>query len=156
MPYFEPPPPGSVVPGTYTLVQAMALDPTQYPRKYIWCTDLFGGSPDWLISDGTQWKPVRPAGLQTLTAAGAGTSTFTALVNAPTQVIDGVLGGLATNLSIAFSTQYAWKGAKFRVTRKATGLGGLLVNGLGLSLNSWADQEFNGTTWVQTASGGLL
>lgn len=145
----------SVVPGVYTLAQLMAVDPALYPRRYAWCTDLFGGSPDWCISDGAQWKPVRPFGLQAPTVAGTAAMTLTAMVSAPTQVITGALG-VGTTLTLSFATQYAWKGARFRTIRKATGLGAVLVNGLGLPLNNWQDNEFDGTAWVQTASGGLL
>lgn len=145
----------SIIPGSYTLDQLMAVSPALYPRRYAWCTDLFGGSPDWCISDGTQWKPVRPVGLQTPIVNATGAMTLTAMASAPTQVITGVLAVGAT-LTLSFATQYAWKGASFRTIRKATGLGAVLVNGVGLPLNNWQDHEFDGTAWVQTASGGLL
>lgn len=155
MPYYEPPAVTSIVPGTFTLAQVMAVDPALYPRKYAWCTDLFGGSPDWVISDGTQWKPVRPAALQGMAAVSGATTTLISMLHAPTQVVTGNLG-LGANFNLTLSPQYAWKGSTFRIVRRMTGLGGLLVNGLGISLNSWADQEWDGSAWVQTASGGLL
>lgn len=146
------------LPGVFTLAQLMAVDPTLYFRKYGWVTDLFGGgSPDWCISDGLQWKPVRPFGLQTATVSGSASMVLTAMANAPTQIITGALS-VGSTLAVTFSPLYAYKGAPFRTSRKVTGLGSVLVGPLAsvLGLNSWMDHEFDGSAWVQTASGSLL
>ncbi len=148
------PPQIIVLPGQYTVSQLMAMDPAQYARCYAFCSDLFDGVGDMCLSDGNAWKPVRPeTGVRTVTNANAD-GTLICMVNAPTQLMR---GALSANRSWTLSTQYAYRGARFRVKREATGtLLSLLVNGIGLGLNSWIDHEFDGTAWVQTASGGLL
>lgn len=143
----------AVIAGSFTLAELMAVNPAASPRKYAWCTDLFGGPGDWCISDGVSWKPVRPFSLRS--APMAGDMSLTPMVDAPTQIISGTIGTGITR-ALALNSTYAYRGAIFRTCRKAGGLGGLLVNGLGLSLNSWADWEWDGSAWIQTASGGLL
>lgn len=148
----------SVMPGTFTLVQLMAVDASKWSRRYAWVTDLFGGGvPDWCISDGQQWKPVRPYGLQSAAVSATASMVLTPMANAPTQIVTGALA-LGSTLTVTFSNTYAYKGAPFRVSRKITGLGSVLVGPLAtaLGLSSWMDHEFDGSTWVQTASGGLL
>lgn len=145
--------PSNVLPGLYTLAEMMALDPATNTRKYAWCTDLFGSSGgDMCLSDGANWRPVRPMSVQTV-ANGNQNMSFTCMAQAPTQVIQGVL---TTARTVTLSTTYAYRGARFRIKREAGGLFALLINGVGISLNSWADFEFDGSAWVQTASGGLL
>ena len=120
-----------------------------------WATDLFGGPGDRVICDGSSWKPVRPLALL---SASSSTMTATTLLTAPTIIVTGTIGTAVTN-TITLSTTYAYKGAKFRVLRKATGLGALVVaigTSINLSLSSWADFEYDGSAWVETASGGLL
>ena len=137
----------------YALSELMAVDPAANARKYAWCTDLFGSSGgDMCLSDGVNWKPVRPAFVQTV-ANGNQNMSFTCMAQAPTQVIQGTLTSVR---SVTLLTTYAYRGARFRVKREAGGLFSLLTNGVGIALNSWADFEFDGSAWVQTASGGLL
>ncbi len=145
-------PPGSsnVLAGDFTV--ATLPDATLNQKKYAWTTDLFGGPGDYCISDGVNWKPVRPLSVASVANANAN-ATLTSLVVAPTQVMQGTLTAIRT---VTLSSTYAYKGSKFRVKREAGGLFNLLVNGIGLSLNSWADFEYDGSAWVQTASGGLL
>lgn len=146
------PPALNILQGQYTLAQLMALDPVAYPRYYAWCTDLFGGAGDMCLSDGANWRPVRPFSLQSVANSNVD-MTLTCMANAPTVVMQ---GALTLPRNVTLSTTYAYRGASFRVKREATGLSALLVNSVGLALNSWADFEYNGTAWVQTASGGLL
>lgn len=141
-----------MLPGVYTLAELMVVDPVPNARKYAWCTNLFGGSGDMCLSDGVNWKPVRPFGIQMVANANLDMS-FTCMSNAPTQVMQGVL---TAPRAVSLSNTFAYPGAIFRVKREATGLSALLVNGIGISLNSWIDFEFTGSIWVQTGSGGLL
>lgn len=148
--YLQPYPVSQILAGAYTI--ATLPDPTANVRKYAWASDLFGGPGDYCISDGTNWKPVRPLAVLSIANSNAD-QQFTALVHPPTIVFQGALTALRT---MTFSTQYAYSGAKFRFKREATGLFGLSVLGSVISLNSWMDVEYNGTSWIQTASGGLL
>jgi hypothetical protein len=110
-----------------------------------------------VISDGTNWKPVRPLAARVVANSDAAW-TFRALVNSPTQILK---GAITIQRDITMSTQYAYSGAKVRFKREATGLLGIRLIGVvtaSLGLNSWADMEYsaNDGGWVQTASGGLL
>lgn len=137
------------VPGQYTV--ATLPSALVYTRMYAWVTDLFGGPGDYCISNGTDWRPVRPFSLSSV--PGNVDRTLTALVDAPTMVMTGALTAIR---SLTLSPTNAYRGATFRIKREASGLSALLVNGVGLSLNSWVDMEYDGSAWVQTASGGLL
>lgn len=126
-------------------------------QKYAWVTDLHDGQPDLVISDGTNWKPVRPLAARVLTNSDSAW-TYRALVNSPTQILK---GAITLQRDITLSSQYAYSGARVRFKREATGLLGIRLVGLltaSLGLNSWADMEYsaNDGGWVQTASGGLL
>lgn len=148
-------PPTSFLSGNYTL--ATLPDPTQNLRKYAWVTDLFDGNPDYVISNGAVWKPVRPLAVNTVANANANMS-LSALANAPTQILAGTLSAQRT---VTLTTTLAYSGARFRIKREAGGLVSLLVNSVStlvgtLSASTWADFEFDGTAWKQTASGGLL
>lgn len=139
--------------GSYTL--DTLPDPAANAQKYAWVSDLFDSQPDLVISDGTYWKPVRP--LAVLQVPNANTNmTLQCMRNSPTVIFKGALT-LSRTVTLA-SGGFCYPGAKFRAKREATGLSTLLVNGIGLALNSWADFEYDGTSasWVQTASGGLL
>lgn len=141
--------PSLFVPGQFTV--ATLPDAANYTRMYAWVTDLFGGPGDYCISNGTDWRPVRPFSLSSI--VGNSDRTLTALVDAPTVLATGALSGIR---NWALSNSNAYRGATFRIKREATGLSALLVNGVGVSLNSWVDMQFDGSAWVQTASGGLL
>jgi hypothetical protein len=143
-------PPLTILPGNYLLAGLPSA--SESARMYAWVTDLFGGPGDMCLSDGVNWKPVRPLAVNTV-ANGNANMSFLAMANAPTQIIQGTLTAART---VTFGTTYAYRGARFRIKREAGGLFSLVTNGLGLALNSWADWEFDGTAWVQTASGGLL
>jgi len=136
--------------GDYTVATLPAAN--QNARKYAWVTDLFGGPGDMCLSDGVAWKPVRPLAVSTVANANVA-MTLTPLVSAPTQIMAGTLTAART---ITLATTYAYKGARFRIKRTAGGLFNLVVAGIGVPLNAWADFEYDGTAWVQTASGGLL
>lgn len=140
----------NVMPGDFTVATLPSATGNQ--RKYCWVIDLHDSQPDYVISDGSFWKPVRPLATRTVANANAD-ATLIALSNAPTQIMQGTL---SVARAVTLSTANAYRGAKFRVKREAGGLFSLVVNGIGLSLNSWADFEFDGTQWIQTASGGLL
>lgn len=145
-----PAPSSNVLAGQF--LTADLPDPSTNIRKYAWTTDLFGGPGDYTVSDGVNWKPVRP--LSVLSQASAN-MTATSLLTPPTIILTGTIGTGITH-TVTLSTTYAYKGAKFRVLRKAGGLGTLLVNTIGLNLSAWADFEYDGSAWVETASGGLL
>ena len=127
-------------------------------QKYAWVTDLFDGQPDLVISDGTNWKPVRPLASKVVANANQA-MTLTPLLNSPTQIMRGTLSAART---VTLSTTYAYSGARFRIKREAGGLFNLNIAGLvtvalsGIS-PSWMDMEYVPSEgWVQTASGGLL
>jgi|AACY02.14.fsa_nt_gi hypothetical protein len=152
-PLFLPPPVSAnlIIPGQATVA---TLPPASaFERRYMWVTDLHDGQPDYVISDGQFWKPVRPLASRVLPSANV-SMTLQALANAPTQVLRGTL---TANRTVALSTANAYPGARFRIKREAGGLFGLTVESLGL-LNGagWMDLEYTGTGWVQTAGGGLL
>lgn len=157
MPAILPPSDIDLIPGDFTL--ATLPNAADYTRKFAWVTDLFDGQGDRVISSGTVWKPVRPFAVKTISDANAD-RTLTCMVNCPTVVMK---GSLTAARKVSLGTAYAYPGASFRIKREATGVLGLLVaTTIGgatigtLSLNSWADFEYDGTNWVQTASGGLL
>lgn len=145
-------PPGLIIlPNTYTV--ATLPDAAQHYRQYAWVTDLHDAQPDYVLSDGTNWKPVRPLAARIIANADSA-MTLQALVNSPTQVLR---GAITASRTLTLSTTRAYSGARFRVKREATGLLGVVIAGLGtLSVSSWMDVEYDGTQWVQTASGGLL
>lgn len=145
-------PPGlTIMQGVFSVA---GLPPAaDFYRQYAWVTDLHDGQPDYVLSDGVNWKPVRPLAARIVANADSA-MTLQALVNSPTQVLR---GAITANRTLTISTARAYSGAKFRVKREATGLFGIVIGALGtLGLNSWMDMEFDGTQWVQTASGGLL
>lgn len=145
-------PSGLILPGTATV--ATLPNAADYPRMYMWVSDLHDGQPDYVLSDGTNWKPVRP--LAARVVANANTAmTLQPLANSPTQVLQ---GALTANRTITLSTTMAYSGARFRVKREAGGLFGLVVGALGTLgvAGSWMDMEYSSQGWVQTASGGIL
>lgn len=158
MPFFsflnQPVSPSRFIPGSFSLASLPpAADNVQ---MYAWATDLHDGNPDYVISNGIAWKPVRPLSANVV-ANGNTNMTFTCMQNSPTQIVRGALTGIRT---MSFVDTYAYSGARVRIKREASGLFALnilasVTNILGAS--SWADYEFvPGTGWVQTASGGLL
>jgi len=143
--------------GTYTL--ATLPDPALLAKRTIWVSDLWssltvpGGR---MVSEGGRWKPIRPL---TVNAMAAPTTDLTIqpFTYGTTMIVTGALAAQrAITLGVGGGFAVPYIGYRQRVTRKATGLLGLIVNGTGLSLNGWADFEFDGTAWQQTASGGLL
>lgn len=144
-------PPSRFLTGNYTISTLPAA--ADYAQMYAWVTDLHDSQPDIVISDGANWKPVRPFATKIQTNANQN-MTLTPLANSPTQIMQGTL---TLNRNVTLSATNAYPGARFRIKREAGGaLLTLLINGIGLGLNSWADMEFDGSTWVQTASGGLF
>ncbi len=151
MSFMSPDTSSPFLPGNYTIATLPAA--SGYAKMYAWVTDLHDSQPDLVISDGTNWKPVRPFATRIVANANVN-MTLTPLVNSPTQIMQGTL---TANRNITLSTTNAYPGARFRTKREAAGaLLSLLINGIGLGLNSWADWEYDGAQWVQTASGGLL
>lgn len=144
--------------GTYTL--ATLPDPAGSSRRTIWVTDLWSGLPaanqgGRMVSEGGVWKPIRPLVVSAM--AVAADFTLQPFVQGTTLLITGALAA-TRNVTLGGGSGFAvaYPGYRQRVTRKATGLLGLVVNGVGLSLNGWADFEYDGAAWQQTASGGLL
>lgn len=146
--------PTSFLAGTYTI--ATLPDPAANAKIYAWVTDLHDNQPDRVISDGTYWKPVRPLATRAMSNANQA-MTFAALVNSPTQILQGTL---TANRNATLLTTYAYPGARFRFKREASGLFSIIVNALttfNIAAGSWADVEYDASAgWVQTASGGLL
>ncbi len=144
--------------GTYTL--ATLPDPAATPRRTLWCSDLWStlASPGGrMVSEGGTWKPIRPLVVSSM-AAPSTDQVVQPFVMGTTLLVTGTLAA-NRNLTLGTGSGFAlpYAGYRQRVTRKATGtLVSLLVNGVGLNLNGWADFEFDGTAWQQTASGGLL
>lgn len=129
-----------------------------YPGKYAETSDLFGVG-GYVVSEGSFWKPVRPLSVATVTNANSDL-TFTTLLHAPTQILQGTL---SVSRVVTLDTSLAYLGARFRIKREASGVllnitvkvGAVSLSTMSLA-SQWTDYEFNGTTWVQTASGGLL
>lgn len=124
-----------------------------YPKRLAWVTDLHDGQPDYVMSDGTYWKDTRPEAVRIVTNANSD-QTIQPLINSPIQIAQGTL---SINRNWTIATTRAYPGQTITVKREAGGaLVSLLVNGIGIGLNSWADFVFNGTAFVQARSGGLL
>jgi hypothetical protein len=63
---------------------------------------------------------------------------------------------LTANRTVTLSTTGAFSGARFRVTRPATGAFTLTVGGLkALSAGQWCDVEYDGAAWQLSAFGSL-
>jgi hypothetical protein len=133
-------------------------DPSVNSQKYAWCTDLHDSQPDYVISNGIEWKPVRPFAVRDLVNA-TGAMTLQALKNSPTQRVKSMTGSATVTLSLVG----VYSGAKFRVKKEASGILTATVVGLvntvlpGLT-PSWADYEYSvgDGGWFISASGGLL
>lgn len=128
-------------------------------KKYAWTTDLHDGQPDWCLSDGVNWKPVRPWAAKVMTATNTD-MTLQALRNSPTIILAGT--ALTANRAVNLSVGLAYSGAKFRLKRTTPNalfsfnVVGVVTSVLGLTA-PWADFEYDPSTgWVQTASGSLL
>lgn len=154
--FFQPQSPSRFIPGNFLLAN---LPPAaDYLQMYAWATDLHDGQPDYVISDGTNWKPVRPLAVKDLVGV-TGSMTLQALKNSPTQRVKTLTG----NATFSFSSVGVYSGAKFRVKKEATGVLTATIAGLvstilpGLT-PSWADYEYSvgDGGWFISASGGLL
>ncbi len=142
--------PDSISIGDYTVSTLPSA--TNYAKKLAWVSDLHDGLPDYVMSDGTRWKLVNTDAAFTTTNSNVDRTIYP-FVNAPVQIAKGTLSAGRT---WTISTTNAYQGMQFTVKREAGGLFSLLVNSIGIGLNSWADFVFDGTNWVQTRSGGLL
>lgn len=150
--------------GEYTL--ATLPDPLTMARRTIWVTDLWSAITDppkrggRMVSEGGFWKPIRPLvtsppiNVATMTTAPFVTPTTLLLGNA------GLLGlGVTMAVTLGFGSGFAvpYPGYRQRVVKPAGALGTLNIIGVAMkALTGWADYEFDGTAWQQTASGGLL
>lgn len=146
----------NVMPGDFTVATLPAAADNQ--RRYAWVTDLHDSQPDYVISDGVNWKPVRPLAVKDLVNA-SGAMTLQALKNSPTQRIKTATG----NATLTLSNLGVYSGARFRVKKEATGILTATVVGLVNTLlpgltPSWADYEYSvgDGGWFISASGGLL
>lgn len=146
----------NVLNGDYTVSTLPSAADNQ--RKYAWVTDLHDTQPDYVISDGVNWKPVRPLAVKDLVSA-TGAMTLQALKNSPTQRIKTMTG----NATLTLSPTAVYSGARFRVKKEASGIITATIVGLvntilpGLT-PSWADYEYSvgDGGWFISASGGLL
>jgi len=142
--------------GSFTL--ANLPDPASTPRRTAWVSDLYtvGGR---VVSEGGFWKPIRPLVTASITVA---SMTTTPLVTPTTLLLGnaGLLGlGVTMNVTLGMGSGFAlpYAGYRQRVVKPAGALGVLNVIGaLTKALTGWADYEFDGVAWQQTASGGLL
>lgn len=140
--------------GAYTL--ATLPDPTAWTKRTCWATDLFGVGGR-LVSEGGFWKPIRPllAGNQV-----SSNMATVPLVTPPTLILTGSLGlGVTHTVTLGFGSGFALPspGYRQRVVKPSGVLGTLnVVGALTKALTGWADYEFDGGAWNQTASGGLL
>jgi hypothetical protein len=134
-------------------------------------TSAAGGVLDALECDGTNWRwSSQAAGPQVLTTA-TGSVSWTPLVSSPLVYFNTALTGAVTlTLGTGTAPIAAWKGMRARIVRgpSATGAFNLTVNNGGAggttapyaakvlsAASSWADFEFDGTNWYQTAAGSL-
>lgn len=147
----------SIIPGQFTIATLPAA--ADNTRRYAWATDLFDGQADYVLSDGVNWKPVRPLAGRIVANANSN-MTLKALQNSPTQILQGTL---SLQRTLTLDDQYAYSGARFRIKREAGGLSLMIINDLlsnilgSMAGSTWADYEFlMGVGWKQTASGGLL
>lgn len=136
--------------GDYTV--STLPDASLYAKRLAWVTDLHDTQPDYVMSDGTRWKETN-SDSASIIANGNTNLTFNPFVNAPIQIIQGTLTAQRT---CTINTTLAYPGQTFTIKREAGGLFNLVVNTIGVGLNSWADFVYNGTAFVQARSGGLL
>ena len=124
---------------------------------YARVTDLYSeaGSPGGVVINetGAHWQPLRPNKIASL--AGDQNRTLLPLRTPPQIVLTGAITSLRT---LTMGTQYAYPGLQFLIRRNSTGLLGVVLNGLGISLgvNGWSIIEYDGTSWQTLASSGLL
>lgn len=139
--------------GTFAL--ASLPDPALSARRTLWCSDLFGTGGR-MVSEGGFWKAIRPLATATMATPSADL-TLQPFVNATTLIVTGALSATRNlTLGAGSGNARAHPGYRVRLTRKATGLMSLVVNGVGIGLNGWADFEYDGSVWQQTGSGGLI
>lgn len=138
--------------GTYTV--ALLPDPGVYDRRTCWCSDLHDGIGGRLVAESGFWKPIRPLALFTQANSNQNMTLFP-LLNSPTQIMPSTL---TLTRTLTIDTSHAYPGQRFRIKRSGGGLFNLVVNSVGLALNTWADFEFDpaANAFVQTAGSGLL
>jgi hypothetical protein len=136
--------------GDYTV--ATLPSAALYPKMLAWVTDLHDGLPDYVMSDGTRWKETNDDSAAVIANANVNVS-LSPLVNCNTQIFQGIL---TAGRTCTLSTTGAYPGHGFTIKREATGLFNHVVNGIALGASSWADFIFNGTSYVEVRSGGLL
>jgi hypothetical protein len=139
-----------------TVTLATLPDPSLWPKRTIWVSDLFGVGGR-MVSEGGFWKPIRPLLAGSIPS---GNMTATPLVSPPTMILTGTLAlGITHTVTLGMGSGFAIPspGYRQRIVKPSGALGTLSVIGaLTKALTGWADFEFDGTAWQQTASGGLL
>jgi len=141
---------------TWTLAQLATQNPTAYAKRTAWVSDLYdvGGR---VVSEGGAWKPIRPLVTGLVTSS---TMSTTPLLTPTTLVLTGTIAvGVTHNITLGAGTGFAipYPGYRQRVVKPSGVLGTLNVIGVVTkALTGWADFEWDGTAWYQTASGGLL
>lgn len=152
-----------------SVVLADLPDPANWSRRTIWVTDLWRALPvaqrgGRMVSEGGYWKPLRP--LVAYTAAVASMET-TPLVTPTTLFLTNAsaLGvGVTRTVTLGMGSGFAVPapGYRQRIVKPAGALGvlnvigGTLLAPITKALSGWADFEWDGTQWSQSASGGLL
>lgn len=157
---FSGPPQSSFVQESpLTLAQLHSLYPPTAGNQFMYArvSDLFSetATPGGVMINetGGHWKPIRTNLLGVM--SGNQDMTLNSL-RTPPQII--LTGAISLARTITMGTQYTYPGQQYIIRRNATGLLGVILNGLGISLglNGWAIVQFDGTNWQTVASSGLL
>lgn len=126
--------------------------------KYARVTDLYSEVPAsqggvMVNETGGNWQPLRPYRVGSFT--GDANKTILPLISPPEIIFTGAVSAART---MTFGTQYLYPGLRYHIKREASGLLGILLSGLGISLgvNGWAIVEYDGSSWKNIASSGLL
>lgn len=90
-----------------------------------------------------------------VTARGDVSATVVGGTDKPTQVWN---APITVNRTVTLSTAGSTNGNKFRVVRTAAATGAftLVAAGVTVAISAWADFEYDGTAWVNTAKGTLV
>lgn len=102
---------------------------------------------------GAHWRPQRPDRL--LTIAADADKVFTCLRTPPTLILTGAVSVVR---NMTFDLTRAYPGMPITIRRRGSGLLGMVLGGLGISLgiNGWSELVYDGTALVEVRSSGLL
>lgn len=102
---------------------------------------------------GSKWRPQRPDRYATFAADAD--RLFTALRTPPVLILSGAASLLRT---MTFDLTYAYPGMPIIIRRQGSGLLGVVLSGLGISLgiNGWSELVYDGSVLKEVRSSGLL